>query len=132
MEQRWRNSPNDDTGREPLLIRFLAKSGDDGKPETLYDEVAVDHVADMALIFYAAGGAALGAVLGACAAMWLCQTQASFSSIYVVLPICGFVGAMIGALGVMLLLNIRGLIRWDGYLVKRTYKLKSMHSDLPA
>ena len=93
-----------------------------------YDELMVDHVADMALIFYAGGGTALGAIVGACVGALMVGQDVTYVRVLSMLPICGFTGAISGALLVMWILNLRGLLRWDGTVVKRTYRLKHKHT----
>jgi hypothetical protein len=105
---------------EPLMIRFMSRvSGN------VYDEVTVDHMADMVLIMYSGGGTAVGAVIGGCLGSYIVAHHPSLFHVLTTVPLLGFLGAVAGALLTMWFLNVRGLIAWDRYEFRRIYKLKS-------
>gem|GEM_PF-4430857 len=89
-----------------------------------YDSQMVDHLADMVLIFYAGGGTAIGAIAGACIAAYLFPADSSMLRVLETIPLGGLVGGFGGAFLVFAILNLRGLVKWDGFQVSRTYKAK--------
>lgn len=105
---------------EPVMIRFVSEA-----TGHTYDPEMVDHLADMLLIFYAGGGTALGAIVGACLAASFFLRVTDTQRVMTILPLGGLIGAFAGALLVMLLLNFRGLVKWDGLQITRTYKVKA-------
>lgn len=89
-----------------------------------YDAETVDRLADMILIFYAAGGTVLGALIGCVSSTCLRIPQPTpMRFLFVVLTFV-FLGALLGCAAVMAILNVRGLMRWDNFVVKRTATLK--------
>jgi hypothetical protein len=106
--------------QEPIMIRYVSKV-----TGNVYDELTVDHVTDMALIYYSSAGSIFGSVTGACIGGVLVGHHPTPSLVLTIVPVCGFLGALSGALLVMLGLNMRGLLQWDKYQIRRTYKLKN-------
>jgi hypothetical protein len=106
--------------KEPVMIRFVSEATGD-----TYDPAMVDHLADMLLIFYAGGGTALGAMADASLFAMLFVHSYDMQHILEIVPLGGFAGALLGALIVFLILNLRGLVKWDKSQVFRTYKLKA-------
>ncbi len=104
---------------EPVMIRFVSEA-----TGHTYDADMVDHLADMLLIFYAGGGAAIGTITGVCIGAGVFLQSTDIGNVIETLPLCGLVGALAGCLLVFTVLNLRGLIRWDRFQIKRTYKLK--------
>jgi hypothetical protein len=105
---------------EPVMIRFVSEVTGHA-----YDPQMVDHLADMVLIFYAGGGTAMGAIAGACIAAYLFPAGNDMSRVFETIPLGGLIGGFAGALLVFVILNLRGLVKWDGLQVSRTYKTKS-------
>jgi hypothetical protein len=105
---------------EPVMIRFVSEA-----TGHTYDPQMVDHLADMLLIFYAGGGTALGTIAGTCAAASFFLHTTDTQEMLTTLPLGGLIGGVAGALLVMLLLNIRGLVKWDRLQITRTYKVKA-------
>ena len=89
-----------------------------------YDAETVDRLADMILIFYAAGGTVLGALIGCVLSISLRIPQPTPMRFLFVVLTCVFLGALLGCAAVMAILNVRGLMRWDNFVVKRTATLK--------
>jgi len=119
------NASSTRTAGEPLMIRFVSEITGD-----IYDECTVDQVADMALIFYTGAGTTLGALLGACVGGIIVAHNASALNVVVTVCLLGLLGAILGALSIMFLLNIRGLIRWDGRELRRVYRAKKLRGWL--
>ena len=105
--------------KETLLLRYVSSV-----TGHTYDEEMVDRLADMVLIFYAAGGTVLGAIVGCGSSLFfLANKPWSTQSLLVVLAtVC--MGAFLGCIAVMAVLNVRGLVRWDNFIVRRTATLK--------
>jgi len=104
---------------EPIFIQYVsAVSG------RIYDDEVVDHLADMLLIFYCGGGTALGAIAGASLGFKLILNSSNPAHALLIILFCGFAGSIAGCLLVMTLLNFRGLLKWDGLVLRRSIRLK--------
>ncbi len=104
---------------EPLFIQYVsAVTGH------VYSDTMVDHLADMLLIMYCGGGTALGAVTGASSAMRFFVNHSSTAFVIMAILVAGLVGSISGCLLVMAVLNLRGVLKWDGYILRRTIRLK--------
>ncbi|WP_128915029.1 hypothetical protein [Granulicella sibirica] len=104
---------------EPIFIQYV--SGISGR---VYDHEMVDHLADMLLIFYCGGGTALGAITGASLGLRFFLDSGSLGQGLVAILCCGFAGSIVGCLLVMVVLNFRGLMKWDGMILRRSVRLK--------
>ena len=105
--------------QEALFVRYVSTL-----TGHTYDEDTVGHLADMLLIFYAAGGTVLGALAGGALSIpFLVPGLTPIQFALVVLSLV-FLGALTVCGVVMTLLNLRGLVRWENYIVKRTATLK--------
>ena len=105
--------------QETLFVRYVSTL-----TGHTYDEDTVEHLADMLLIFYAAGGTVFGALVGGALSIpFLLPVTTPIRFLLLVLPLV-FVGALIGCGIVMTLLTLRGLVRWENHTVKRTATLK--------
>lgn len=105
---------------EPIFVQYVSSiSGH------VFDHEMVDHLADMLLIFYCGGGTALGAILGASLGLRFLLNASSFGQGLVIILGCGFVGSLLGCTLVMVVLNFRGILKWDGLILRRSIRLKS-------
>ncbi len=105
--------------KETLFVRYVSTA-----TGHTYDEETVDHLADMLLIFYAAGGTVLGAICGCVISIAGLGPSPMPMRLLLVMPPVVFTGALMGCAAVLAILNLRGLVRWEKYVVKRTATLR--------
>ena len=92
---------------EPEVVRFTALLTQTADPEQ------ASRIADMLLLFMAAGGTVLGCLLAATAAVALFSSKLSQGLGIASLLICVGIGGALGFVVVSSLLHMRGLIRWE-------------------
>lgn len=111
--------------KETLFVRYVSTA-----TGHTYDEETVDHLADMLLIFYAAGGTVFGAICGCLISITGLGPSPSSMRLLLVMPPVVFAGALMGCAAVLAILNLRGLVRWEKYVVKRTATLRQPSTPL--
>ena len=115
------SSQNIEPEHEPIFMQYVsAVSG------RVYNDEVVDHLADMLLIFYCGGGTALGAITGASLGLKFTSNAGDIGHLLGLILLFGFIGSIVGCFTVMALLNFRGLLKWDGVIVRRSIRLKKL------
>ncbi len=106
--------------KEPLFIQYVSEI-----TGRVYDAEMVDHLADMLLIFYCAGGTTLGALFGASLGVYLSGSVIELALKLAIILLCGLAGSITGCALVMAILNLLGILKWDGLIIRRSVRLKS-------
>ena len=92
---------------EPALVRFTSLITDTSDPEQ------ADRMADMLLLFLAAGGTVLGTILGAALFLYFSMPHApAFGWICALIVSVGLSG-LCGCAVVMVVLHTKGMIAWE-------------------
>jgi hypothetical protein len=112
-------TPSTEQEHGPIFVQYV--SAVTGR---VYNNESIDHLADMLLIFYCGGGTSLGAVTGALLGLRLMTSSTNAISGLFGILCFGFVGSLAGCLLVMIVLNFRGVLKWDGAVVRRSIRLK--------
>ena len=109
MQDKQETAAHSDLGPkdEPEIVKFTAKLTETEDPEQ------ASRIADMLLLFIAAGGTVLGCLLAATAAVVLLTSKLSQGLGIASLLICVGVGGGLGFLVVSSLLHMKGLVRWE-------------------
>ena len=94
--------------RLPWFVRFVgAVTG------RVYNEATDEHLADMLLVFYCAGGTVIGGLVCVCVAAHLFLNDVTPTLIVCTLPPAMFVGGAAGCVVTMSALNFTGLLRLE-------------------